>query len=101
MPKPLKKIGLLHVESSRLKKTEKWEKMNTSKNENFKVVSGMLTTRYFYRWLFPVIIGVVVGYALGFLGQTLLPGQCAQKNKEHHRKILTKPAVNKTIEIYK
>jgi len=78
-------------------KTEKWRKINFK----IKVVSGMLTTRYFYRWLFPVIVGVVVGYALGFLGQTLLPGQCAQKHTVYHRRILRKPAVNKTIEIYK
>ncbi|CAG5112275.1 Oidioi.mRNA.OKI2018_I69.chr2.g6506.t1.cds [Oikopleura dioica] len=72
---------------------------------NNKVVSGMLTTRYFYRWLFPVIVGVVVGYTLGFLGQTLLPRPCIYKQSAgsiHHRRILKKHAAqNKTIEIYK
>ena len=65
----------------------------------------MLTTRYFYRWLFPVIVGVVVGYTLGFLGQTLLPRPCINKQSAgniHHRRILKKHAAqNKTIEIYK
>ena len=76
--------------------------MQTVIKIQLQVVSGMLTTRYFYRWLFPVIVGVVVGYALGFLGQTLLHSPCAQQHPENQRRILRKqPTANKTIEIYK